>query len=110
MLRQLIIVAAAASAVVPGSSALASGPHWCRQGDPPLYASERTGCGLAGKIVTDYVNVCRQSRRCQMTVQAPSSRSRYRISCLRTGSRHIGTVYCTGRAGTAVWARFSALI
>lgn len=106
---QLVILTAAA-AIVPAANAPASGPHWCRQGDPPLYASARTGCGLAGGIVTGYVNVCREARRCEMTVQAPRSRVRYRISCLRTGPRHTGTVHCAGRAGTGVWTRFSAEI
>jgi hypothetical protein len=110
MRRQLIIVVAAVSTIVPVSSALASGAHWCRQGDPPLYASAHTRCGLAGNIITDYVKVCPGSRRCRMTVQAPSSGKRYRIHCHRTGSGYIGTVYCEGQPGAGVWTRFPAEI
>lgn len=110
MRRQLIVAIAAVSTIVSVSSALASGPHWCRQGDPPLYASAHTRCRLAGNIITDYVNVCRESRRCRMTVLAPSSGKRYQIRCHRTGSRYTGTVYCEGQPGAGVWTRFPAQI
>lgn len=103
-------IALAAIAVAAPATARTSGAHWCRQGDPPLYASARTGCPLAGNVITDYVNVCRESRNCLMRVFSPGSRRRYRVTCHRTGRRYTGIVYCEAPAGTGIWARFSALI
>jgi hypothetical protein len=103
-------IAAAAIVVAAPATARTSGAHWCRQGDPPVYASARTGCPLAGNMITEYVNVCRESRNCVMGVSSPNSRRRYRVSCHRTGGRYSGIVYCEAPAGTGIWARFSALI
>jgi hypothetical protein len=108
MRKHLIIVMAAAAGIVCTASARASAEHLCRQGDPPIYASAATTCGLAGDIVTDYVNVCRESHACSMRVHVASAPSRYRIACRRTGARHTGVVLCTGVPATGIWARFSA--
>jgi len=111
MHRYLIgAVVIAALAAAGGAGAATPAAHWCRQGDPPLYASADTTCGLAGNVVTEYVNVCRESDACQMQVEAPTAHARYQITCTRRGSRYAGTVYCTGPAGTGIWTRFSSLV
>jgi hypothetical protein len=110
-MRKLVTAAAAAAiALAAPATARTPGAHWCRQGDPPLYASARTGCALAGNVITDYVNVCRASRNCLIRVSSPGSRRRYRVTCHRTGGRYSGIVYCEAPAGTGIWAWFSALI
>ena len=103
-------VAIAAIALTSGADATTPAAHWCRQGDPPLYASADTICGLAGNVITDYVNVCHELRNCQIRVDSPTSRTRYLITCNRRGSRSAGTVYCQGPVDTGIWTRFSALI
>jgi hypothetical protein len=65
---------------------------------------------ISDNLITEYVNVCRESRNCLMGVSSPTSRSRYRVTCHRTGGRYSGIVYCKAPAGTGIWARFSALI
>ncbi len=75
-----------------------------------LYASADTPCGLAGNVITDYVNVCHERSNCQMRVESPTSRVRYLITCKRRRGRYTGTVYCRGPADTGIWTRFSALI
>ncbi len=104
-----VVMAALAPAAVAGAATTPT-PHWCREGDPALYASAGTGCGLAGDVVTDYVNVCHDLRACQIQVDSPASRTRYPITCNRRGGRYTGTVYCQGPADTGIWTRFSALI
>jgi hypothetical protein len=103
-----VVIAAIAPATLVGAATPAA--HWCRQGDPPLYASADTMCGLAGNVITDYVNVCHEMRNCQIRVDSPTSRMHYRITCSRRGSRNTGTVYCQGSGGTGIWTRFSALV
>lgn len=103
-----VVTAAIVLAAGVGAGAATPAAHWCRQGDPPLYASADTVCGLAGKVTTDYVNVCHERRNCQIRVDSPASRMRYLIKCDRRGGRYTGTVYCQGPAG--IWTRFSALI
>ncbi len=113
MHKRLLTVAVAVAAIVPVAGAGAATPaaaHWCRQGDPPLYASADTTCGLGGNVVTGYVNVCHEQRSCQLRVDSPTSRARYLITCDRRGSRYTGTVDCRGAPDTGIWARFSALI
>jgi hypothetical protein len=103
-------VALLASIMLIAASAQASGAHWCRQGDPPIYASARTSCPFAGNIVTDYVNVCHETRHCHMRVASPVTHRRYRIICDRTGPRYTGSVRCAGARGTGIWTRFSSEI
>lgn len=111
MYRYLIgAVVIAAVATAAGAGARTPAAHWCRQGDPPLYASADTTCGLAGNAITDYVNVCHELRNCQIRVDSPTSRMRYLITCNRHGGRYTGTVYCQGPTDTGIWTRFSALI
>ena len=110
MRKYLIVAATAATVTTAAASAQASAAHWCRQGDPPVYASARTSCSFAGTIITDYANVCRESRNCHMSVYSPTSRRRYRISCHRPGTRYSGRVYCKGGPHTSVSTQFSALI
>ena len=111
-MRKYLIAVTAIATTLPAASADAGAPaaHWCKQGDPPLYASAGTMCGLAGNMITGYVSVCHESRSCQTRVYSPVSRSRYRITCDRIGTRYTGTVDCKGPANTGIWTRFSALI
>jgi len=104
-----VVIAAIAPATGAGAAPAAAG-HWCRQGDPPLYASADTTCGLAGNVVTDYVDVCHESRDCQIRVDSPTSRMRYLTTCNRSGGRYPETVYCQGPTGTGIWTRFPALV
>ena len=100
-------------AIAPAMGAAASsatGAHWCRQGDPPIYASARTGCALAGKIVTGYVTVCKQSRVCRMDVYLRRLHRHDRIHCRRVGTHLSGTVSCRDTTASGIWARFSAVI
>lgn len=105
-----LISAVVIAAIAPTAGAGAATPaaHWCRQGDPPLYASADTVCELAGNITTDYVNVCHELRNCQIRVGSPTSRLLYLITCNRRGGRYAGTVYCQGPVDTGIWTRFSA--
>ena len=112
MHRNLIVSAVVIAAFAPAAGAGAATPaaHWCREGDPAIYASAVTACGLAGNVVTDYVNVCHELSNCQMRVDSPASRVGFLITCNRRGRRYTGTVYCQGPASTNIWTRFSALI
>lgn len=107
-----LVSAVVIAALVPaaGAGAVAPAAHWCREGDPPLYASASTACGVAGNMIAGYVNVCHERRNCQIQVDAPASRMRYRTTCNRRGGRYTGTVYCQGPPDTGIWTRFSALI
>jgi hypothetical protein len=104
------MTAALLAALTPAASARPPVGHWCRQGDPPLYASMRTTCGFAGKIITKYVNKCHEAPRCHLHVHDSRTRRWYRIACRRTGSHVDGVVSCTGPRDTDIWTRFSALI
>jgi hypothetical protein len=110
LLTVVTAIAAAAIAVAAPATARTSGAHWCRDGDPPLYASARTGCPLAGSMITEYVNICRESRNCLIGASSANSRRRYWVTCHRTGSRYSGIVYCEAPPGAGIWVRFSALI
>jgi phosphate-selective porin len=112
VMHKYLISAVVIAALAPAAGAGAAAPaaHWCRQGDPALYASADTMCGLAGNVITDYVNVCHELRNCQIRVDSPTSRMRYLITCNRRGSRYTGTVYCQGPVDTGIWTRFPALI
>lgn len=112
MHKHLIISAFVITALAPAAGAGAATPaaHWCREGDPRLYASAYTTCGLAGNVITDYVNVCDERSSCQMRVDSPNSRVRYPITCNRRAGRYTGTVHCQGPADTGIWTRFSALV
>lgn len=108
-LMGLVVIAALVPAA--GAGAAAPSSHWCREGDPALYASADTACGLAGNVITDYVNVCHGLRNCQIRVDSPTSRMGYVVvTCTRRGPRYVGTVYCRGPADTGIWTRFSALV
>jgi hypothetical protein len=106
----ILATAPAIIATAPAAGSQSSQGHWCRQGDPALYASMQTPCRLAGNIITDYVNVCHESASCQLRVNSPVSLNGYRVACRRAGTRDAGTVYCHGTTGTGVWTRFSSLI
>jgi hypothetical protein len=103
-----VLVMAAVGLAVSPAVAAAPGPHRCRQGDPPLYASARASCQFAGNIIEAYVNVCHESRNCRMAVRSPVTGTRYRITCHRTGHRYTGTVSCRGPANSGIWTRFSS--
>lgn len=107
-----LITAAVIAAIAPAADAGAATPaaHWCRQGDPPLYASADTTCELAGNVITDYVNVCGESSNCEIQVESPTQRIRYAITCNRRGGPYTGTVFCEDPADTRIWTHFSDLI
>jgi hypothetical protein len=87
----------------------ASGSHWCRQGDPPILASARTSCALAGAIVDAYANARRPaSGEWAGRVRDPGTGERHRICCTRRGDALSGTVRCRGERGSGIRARFSA--
>jgi hypothetical protein len=52
--------------------------HWCRQGDPPIRASWRTSCSLAGGIVSAYYQ--HGGRLSQTWVYSPVTRRSYWIT------------------------------
>jgi hypothetical protein len=110
VMHKHLISAVVIAAIAPAAGAGAATPaaHWCRQGDPPLYASADTVCELAGNITTDYVNVCHELRNCQIRVASPTSRLLSLITCNRRGKRYAGTVYCQGPVDTGIWTRFAA--
>jgi len=107
-LISVIVIAALAPAA--GAGAATPAAHWCREGDPPLYASAATTCGLAGSVITDYVDACHELRSCQIRVDSLTSRMPYLITCNRRGDRRTGTVYCRGPVDKGIWTRFSALV
>lgn len=105
-----LVVVAMAPAAGAGAATPPPAAHWCRQGDPPIYASADTMCELAGHVITNYVDVCHELRSCQTWVDSPTSRMLNLITCDRRGSRYTGTVDCQGPPDTGIWTRFSALI
>ncbi len=106
----IAVVLIAVIAPAAGAGAAAPAAHWCRQGDPRLYASADTTCALAGDVITDYVNVCHGSSNCQIRVGSPTPHIRYAITCNRHGGRYTGTIFCKGPADTGIWTRFSDLV
>jgi hypothetical protein len=109
MKHAVIFIAIILGLSLAGSaSAQASGSHWCRHGDPPILASARTSCPLAGNIINAYVNVCNESRVCRARVYSPVTHRRYSITCRSTGSHIYGTVRCQGAASTGISTRFSS--
>jgi hypothetical protein len=107
-MRSCLIVAAVAAVVLSAATAQASDAHWCRKGDPPIFASAQTGCQLAGDTVTDYVIVCHEARSCKLRVPSPAERGRLLIRCHRGGLGRSGMVYCYGALDSGIWTRFSA--
>ena len=97
-----------AGVLTPSADRASSAGHWCRQGDPPIYASAQATCRLAGRTVTDYVNVCHESRVCRLVVIASTGRTRYRIACHRSGTIRDGTVHCASVPDTRIRLRFAA--
>lgn len=105
--RWLVVALVACLWTATGARAATAG-HWCREGDPPIYASAQTSCRVAGIAVTDYVDHCHESRSCRVLVQGPGDRAGSRMVCRRTGTIHDGMVRCVGDPRCTVWARFSA--
>ena len=68
-----VLATAAIIATTPAAGSESSQGHWCRQGDPALYASIQTTCQLAGNIITAYVSVCHETAKCQLRVNRPAS-------------------------------------
>lgn len=73
---QHLITAVVIAAIAPAAGAGAATPPalWCKQGDPPIYASADTTCKLAGNVITDYVNVCHEASNCRIHVESPTQR------------------------------------
>ena len=107
-----VIAAIVAASLLPAGGAGATTPaaHWCRQGDPPLYASAVTTCELAGTVINDYVDVCHESSSCRMRVDSPAPSVHQTINCNRRGSRYTGTVSCEGSRASGIWVRFRDLV
>ena len=111
MYKHVIAAVVVASLLAAAGAGAATPPaHWCRQGDPPVYASAATTCELAGTVVTDYVDVCHQSSSCRIRVDSPASSDRYTITCNRHGARYSGTVFCEGTPAAGIWVRFRDLV
>ena len=112
MTVRIPLLAPAAVAVVllaAPTAAGAAGSHWCRQGDPPIHASGRTSCALAGAIVDAYANARRPaSGEWAGRVRDPGNGERHRIGCTRRGDAFTGTVRCRGERGSGIRAHFSA--
>jgi hypothetical protein len=106
----LLALMAVAVALAAPAMAGAAGSHSCREGDPPIEASARTSCPMAGAIVNAYANRRGPSSGGEWAgrVRSPVTGRRYWIACTRTGGRSSGTVRCRGEGRTGIWARFSS--
>lgn len=62
-------------------SAASARNHWCRGGDPPIYASGRTSCGFAEGIASAWYSTCGGQGTCVRRVRSPVTHRRYRITC-----------------------------
>lgn len=87
------------SAAASAPAYAASGEHWCRQGDPPILASKHTSCGLAGNIVTRWVNL-NGPLEDPFTVKSPVTKKSYSIRC--TLKEYGGTARCKGANGIKI--------
>jgi hypothetical protein len=98
---------AVSAAAISAFSASARAAHWCRQGDPPIQASDRTSCVFAAVIINHYV-WAGEPRYFRGHLRSPVTHKRYWITCRRTGPSQIwlDRVRCTGPNGT--WTKFSA--
>jgi hypothetical protein len=86
-------------------TAYASGPHWCRQGDPPILASANTSCPFGGKIIDAWARADQRGYWAGR-VYSPVTHRRYWIACSAHGYPS-PTMFCQSY-GTNIWARFSA--
>ena len=100
----LITTIIAALCALGAAPVMASGNHWCRQGDPRVLASAHTSCPFAESIEVAYVTRSRPylARYWRGWVRSPVTRRNYLITCRRPGS----WVTCTGING--IWVRFTA--
>ena len=107
-LQLAAICLVAITAITITSSAHAStGAHWCRGGDPPLYASLHTSCPFAGATITAYAQAG-QARYWRGWVRSPITRGRYLMSCAKHGYGWTGSVSCSEVGHPDVWTRFSS--
>lgn len=95
-MKRIITAAVAALSLTAVAPAVASGKHWCRQGDPPILASANTSCSFAGNVYTTWVQ--RGKRRVWRERVLAGSFHWYLITCRRTShiSWYDNTVTCTG--------------
>jgi hypothetical protein len=103
MKKTVVASAVAAALLVPGT-AEARG-HWCRQGDPPIYASKTTDCDLAGNIVTAYANHHYGERTGTLRARSPLTHKTYRLRFRLHGTGL--SAYVVVRGTHRLYARFS---
>jgi hypothetical protein len=99
-MKTLPALLAAGLLALPVASAQAG--HWCRGGDPALYASDRTSCPFAARVYSKYASRYAPDRRGVMRVWSPTTHNTYRVS-YRRGDRNI--VVFRGRASTGIYVR-----
>jgi hypothetical protein len=75
--------------------------RWCRGGNPPLYASDRTSCPFAARVYSTYASRYAPDRSGAMRVWSPTTRTTYRESYRRSDS----LVVSRGRRGTGIYVR-----
>lgn len=114
-MKKLLIATAALAIVLfsawVGTAAASGGTHWCRQGDPPIFATKWTSCSFAGAVVTKYANrYPTQPKQVYFGVRSKTHKL-YRVGCRRDGAPNTtGTITCWGPRGTRIWMKFSASI
>ena len=100
--RILAVLACAIAGPVFANHADAStGDHWCRQGDPPILASQRTSCSFAGDLVTSYFRGGAPTFATGW-LTSKVTHKRYFVTCKRSGVK----THCFGRPGTGISIRF----
>lgn len=96
----LLAAIGASAALAPGAGAAS---HRCGAGDPPIYVSSNTSCGLGGAIVSAWYSTCHQAKSCVRQVRSPVTGRRYTVRCSLPVRR--GEVKCRGPKG--IHASFS---
>ena len=104
-LRPVLITGASVLAFVLPASAQASSRHWCRQGQPPILASQTTSCAFAGRALDAYYQSARGRDRFSARVYSPTTHKSYALSYQRNGGPASGDVTATGPRG--IWLRFN---
>jgi hypothetical protein len=105
-MKRIVLAGLLVLAFASASAAGASGNHWCRQGDPPIYASASTSCPFAGRVVSKWFLTCGPVRQCVRNVTSPVTRKQYWITCY---FGHRASVNCYGRPGLKISLSFSGI-
>jgi hypothetical protein len=105
-MRRLAIFGAALVAALAAATPASASTHWCRQGDPPIQASARTSCALAGAALNRWMNGRLDSRE-SARVYSPTTGRAYRLRYQqRPGEYSSLRITATGPHG--IWLRFTA--